>query len=129
MPRIGAIITEIFLMGKRLVWCFSFVSVFALGFAAGALWRLSCDHSAQLPNCDLRSQPPNCDLRSLDDDETQIAKALEDPDFKWVHDHLTRERPMQLNVPKRHEEPANEQIPMAERPPVRFTLESESVRE
>ena len=110
-------------MGKRFVWCLSFVLVFAMGFAAGALWRspcdpVSCGHWPQF-------HPANCDLRSQDDDEVRIAKALEDPGFKWVHDHLIRERPMQLEIPKRHEEPANEQIPMTERPPVRFTLESE----
>ena len=102
-------------MGKRFVLFLSFGLVFALGFVIG-----------RSTNCDLRSQSQegNCDLCSQPSaDEDRIAKALEDPDFKRIHDYLNRERPMQLQIPALHEEPPQEKIPMTERPPVKFTLE------
>ena len=99
----GVIITETLLMGNRFVWSFSFVLIFALGFAAGALWRSPYDHRTQFPvPCDHRSQSAgNCDLWSQPDDdaEARIAKALEDPNFKRIHDHLTREQPVLFDFP------------------------------
>jgi len=109
-------------MDKRFVLFLSFGLVFVSGFSAGVLWRSSFQPSAPslLPavSC-LSSTMPSADVIGL---EAQIAKALEDPDFKRIHDYLNRENPIQLEIPTKPE-PPQEQVPMTERPPVRFTLE------
>lgn len=59
----------------------------------------------------------------LSEAERRMAKALDDPEFRRVHDHLMRDNPVQLNVPPLPG-PAPEKpvVPMSERPPVRFNL-------
>lgn len=59
----------------------------------------------------------------LSEEERRMAEALNDPDFRRVHDHLMRDKPIQMNVPVLSN-PATEKpgIPMSERPPVRFDL-------
>ena len=108
-------------MGKRLVLLLSFVSVFALGFVTGTLWRSAV--VAPSVSTTETAAIPSSDVIDLAEAETRIAKALEDPDFKRIHDYLNRERPMQLQIPASHEEPPQDKIPMTERPPVKFTLE------
>jgi len=110
-------------MGKRLVLFLSFSLVFGLGFVAGTLWRSTTVVPSTATSGDLSTET-NDDLWSqFPFTEAQIAQALEDPDFKRVHDYLNREQPVQLNVPNIREETPPEQIPMEERPPVHFTLE------
>ena len=112
-------------MGKRFVLFLSFGVVFALGFAAGVLWR----PSFQLPVPSLHpillhSTVPSAEIINLTEAEAQIAKALEDPDFKRIHDHLNQQRPMILEIPtKSATSQEQEKIPMSERPPVRFMLD------
>ena len=109
MGHIVVILSTPWIMYKRFFLFLSFVLVFALGFVAGTRWRSP-------------SLPPAPTL-SIPDDETRIAKALEDPDFKRIHDRLTRERPMQLKIPELHESTAQDPTPMSERPPIQFTLD------
>ena len=103
-------------MSKRFIWFLSFGFVFILGFAAGVLWRSSIETSSETVAL------PAAEVVAILDDEAQIAKALEDPDFKRIHDYLNRVHPLQLEIPMRAK-PPQEQIPMSERPPVRFTVE------
>ena len=56
------------------------------------------------------------------DEEKAISQALEDPDFKRVHDFLTRENPIQMNIDSSRERPKNDTRPFSGETPVRFSL-------
>ena len=104
-------------MDKRLILFLSFCLAFALGFVAGTFWS-----SIPAPSSTSQSVTmPPVDTLDLTDMEARIAQALEDPDFKRVHDHLSREMPMQMDLPTKPE-PPQERIPMSERPPVKFRV-------
>ncbi len=118
-------------MNKRFILFFSFVLVFVFGFALGAFWRSFVDHSSVSARENVRVTPsnalsvPSSETIELSEAEARISKALEDPDFKRVHDLLQRERPVQMNLSTKEESEApQERLPMGERPPVRFTLKS-----
>ena len=54
-------------------------------------------------------------------EEEKLAAAMEDPDFKRVHDFLARENPMQMNLDAPKSSKTEKIVPFSERPPIQFT--------
>lgn len=85
-------------MKRCAAYCFLFLFVFAAGFYCGQQTATKAERSSVPTTVSI---PSADDVSVLSADE-QIGKALEDPDFKRLHDFLQRETPMQMKLePKR----------------------------
>ncbi len=110
-------------MGKPLVLFPLLLGVFVFGFVAGVAWQRSEAPSVVAePVISAEYRLNNAETLDVSEAETRINKALEDPDFKRVHDLLSRENPIQMNIPPRETAP-EKPIPMSERPAVKFSVD------
>lgn len=95
--------------------------VFFLGFLCG-LSRQRPENISSAPVSIVLVEPKDDELSEK---ERQMAEALNDPDFRRVHDHLMRDRPVQMNAPALPGSVSEKSVvPMSQRPPVRFDLDS-----
>lgn len=115
--------------------------VFFLGFLTGARWQADRPILVSLPQKTVKQDRLGETVKNnvvqkhsvsekkekkseLSDEERQITKALEDPDFKRLHDHLMRQNPIQMNIPSlsSSDSDSKENKPMSKREPIRFSL-------
>lgn len=80
------------------------VFVFFAAFYCGIYWQKSSTSIEKLPQPvvkqEVKTVQPAAEPKKAEEnnDEQQIAEALNDPDFRRVHDFLERENPMQMNL-------------------------------
>lgn len=66
-----------------------------------------------------KTDPENVELS---EEERRILKALEDPEFKKIHDLLIRENPIQMDLALPEPDSQKDETPISDRPPVQFSL-------
>lgn len=98
-------------------------SVFGLGLFGGVLWQARYGERPEQtsPPTDPAPSPKTPETteneeENLTEEERRIAEALEDPEFKRLHDHLMREQSLKMNIPtlprqKESTEPQKKEFP------------------
>ncbi len=76
--------------------------VFFLGFLGGMYWQTLMIRSAMrsVPRSPAEVQAPSVIVQSAPPSSAEegLSQALEDPDFRRVHDFLMRDNPIQMNL-------------------------------
>ncbi len=100
-------------MKYHCLWAALLPLLFFLGFLSGTLWQTlmirnmlqSVFLQPPVVETQPRSVPDAADqvkMQPQTSDEEKMEKALEDPDFKRVHDFLMRENPIQMDLTSPH---------------------------